>query len=137
MSPRYTRQILIEFATDLLCRAGLEREKASVVADILVEGDLLGHTTHGLQLLAPYLNDLESGGMAKSGEPRILADFPAALSWDGMRLPGPWLTVQAISQAIARARRFGTATVVIRRSHHLACLAAYLERVTEQGMMMS
>ena len=29
----------------------------------------------------------------------------------------------------------GTGTVVIRRSHHIACLAAYLRRVTDRGMM--
>jgi LDH2 family malate/lactate/ureidoglycolate dehydrogenase len=33
------------------------------------------------------------------------------------------------------ARTFGTGTVVIRRSHHIACLAAYLRRVTDQGLL--
>jgi L-lactate dehydrogenase len=31
------------------------------------------------------------------------------------------------------ARETGTGTIVIRRSHHIACLAAYLKRVTDQG----
>jgi len=31
---------------------------------------------------------------------------------------------------MARAKTQGTCTVVIRRSHHIACLAAYLKRVT-------
>ena len=37
----------------------MEADKASVVADILLEADLMGHTTHGLHLLAPYLADIE------------------------------------------------------------------------------
>jgi L-lactate dehydrogenase len=136
MHSRYAASELIAFATALLRAAGLDADKASVVAEILTEGDLLGHTTHGLALLAQYLTELENGRMEKAGEPRIIADFPAAISWDGRRLPGAWLVVRALDVAMARARQQGTCTVVIRRSHHIACLAAYLKRVTDQNLMV-
>jgi LDH2 family malate/lactate/ureidoglycolate dehydrogenase len=136
MTPRHAAPDLIAFATSLLAAAGLDGAKAAGVAEILVEGDLLGHTTHGLALLAAYLGELESGGMNKSGEPGVVADFPAAVTWDGRRLPGPWLLLRALELATARARVTGTCTVVIRRSHHVACLAAYLKRVTDQGLMV-
>jgi L-lactate dehydrogenase len=135
MSRRFPVQDLVTFAAALLGRAGLDREKADTVAEVLVEGDLLGHTTHGLALLAPYLGEIEKSAMAKTGEPRVVADFPAAVTWDGGRLPGPWLTVRALELAIARARQNGLAAVAIRRSHHIACLAAYLRRATDQGLM--
>jgi L-lactate dehydrogenase len=106
------------------------------VAEVLVEGDLLGHDTHGLALLAPYLAEIERGAMATRGDIVVLNDRPAALLWDGGRLPGPWLTQRAVDAAIGRARTHGTATVVIRRSHHIACLAAYLRRATEQGFVL-
>jgi L-lactate dehydrogenase len=133
MADRPTAAALSTFARELLQRAGLENEKATAVADILVEADLLGHTTHGLALLAPYLGEIENGGMTKGGEPLVVADFPAALTWDGRRLPGPWLTVKALETAMARARTQGSCTVAIRRSHHIACLAAYLRPVAEAG----
>jgi len=136
MTARHPALQLTVFATGLLQRAGLDFDKARVVAEILVEADLLGHTTHGLQLLPPYLEELVHDRMAKTGAPRVLTDFPAAVTWDGMNLPGPWLVVQALALAIERARTNGTCTVVIRRSHHIACLAAYLQRVTEQGFMV-
>ncbi|MDE3084355.1 MAG: Ldh family oxidoreductase [Verrucomicrobiota bacterium] len=135
MTPRYSAASLLRFSADLLQRAGLDVEKSAAVAEILVEADLLGHTTHGLQLLAPYLDEIEGGRMAKCGSPRVVADFPAAATWDGQRLPGPWLTLQAISLATKRAKINGTCTVVIRRSHHIACLAAYLKRVADQNLM--
>jgi L-lactate dehydrogenase len=53
-----------------------------------------------------------------------------------MRLPGVWLTAKAIDLALERAKKMGTCTVAIRRSHHIACLAAYLKKVTDQGMMV-
>ncbi len=136
MIPRFPASELRAFATALLQRAGLEPDKAQAVAEILVEGDLLGHTTHGLQLLSLYLTELEKGKMTRAGQPKVIADFPAAVTWDGQRLPGPWLTLQAIALAIERAKTQGTCTLVIRRSHHIACLAAYLKRVTDQGLMI-
>ncbi len=135
-SPRFSAPGLLEFAATLLQRAGMESAKAQATADILLEGDLLGHTTHGLQLLPLYLAEIEKGKMTTTGGYKVLADFPAAITWDGMRLPGPWLTLEAIAAGIARAKTYGTCAVVIRRSHHIACLAAYLKRVTDQGLMI-
>jgi L-lactate dehydrogenase len=73
--------------------------------------------------------------MTKTGEPRVIADFPAAITWDGNRLPGPWLVLRALEIAMARARQNGTCTVAIRRSHHIACLASYLKRATDRGFL--
>src|SRR4051812_17276161 len=115
MSARPTAESLIAFATALLTRAGLDADKARTVAEVLVEADLLGHTTHGLALLSPYLAEIEKGAMTKAGEPIVLSDLPAAVTWDGRRLPGPWLVVRALDLAAARAKINGSCTVVIRR----------------------
>lgn len=127
---------LVDFAARLLAAMDLPRDKAQAVAEVLVDGDLMGHTTHGLALLAPYLKELESGAMTRDGEPAVLSDRPGAVTWDGRRLPGPWLVLRALALATERAARLGTGTVVIRRSHHIACLAAYLKRATDQGLVM-
>jgi len=132
----YKYDDLINFSRALLVRSGLDEDKARAVADILLEGDLLGHTTHGLALLGPYLGELESGSMIKHGEPELISNFPAAITWDGRRLPGPWLVLKAMALAAERAATQGTCTVVIRRSHHIACLATFLKRATDQGLMM-
>jgi LDH2 family malate/lactate/ureidoglycolate dehydrogenase len=132
---RYSADHLLDYADALLRAAGVRADIARDVADVLVTGDLLGHTTHGMALLAPYLAELERDAMAKSGAPRVLNARPAAELWDGGRLPGPWLTLRAMDTAMGMAEKFGTGTVVIRRSHHIACLAAYLLHATRRGMM--
>jgi LDH2 family malate/lactate/ureidoglycolate dehydrogenase len=134
--PRYSAARLTAFAQQLLTAAGLPQDKADAVATVLVEGDLLGHTTHGLALLGPYLGELESGSMEREGSPTLIQDQPAAVTWDGRRLPGPWLVLEAMALATARAKQCGTGSVVIRRSHHIACLAAYHKRATDQGLLM-
>ncbi|MBP8308333.1 MAG: Ldh family oxidoreductase [Burkholderiaceae bacterium] len=133
---RFDAAALVEFAAGLLSRAGMPMEPAQAVAEVLVEGDLLGHDTHGLALLAGYLGELERGAMLAEGEPRVLAERTVAATWDGERLPGPWLVRRAIDWARPRAQMHGSATVVIRRSHHIACLAAYLEPVARAGLLM-
>src|SRR5512142_2476220 len=105
-STTYRAEALIAFATRLLTAAGLAAERADAVASILVEGDLMGHTTHGLALLPGYLAELESGGMAREGEPAVVADAPAAVTWDGGRLPGPWLVLNAKALAAAAPARW-------------------------------
>ena len=136
MASRYDRDTLVAFAATILNKIGVDPEKSQAVAELLVEGDLLGHTTHGLGLLPLYLAEIEAGKMAKTGDKTVVADFPAAVTWDGNRLPGQWLTLQAIDLAISRAKTLGTCTVVIKRSHHIGALAAYLKRVTDQKLMM-
>lgn len=133
--PRFDAGSLRDYANALLRRAGVRDDIARDVADILVEADLMGHTTHGLALLPGYLGELEHGRMKKAGEPRVLHATTAAITWDGERLPGPWLALRALDAALAMATAHGTGTVVIRRSHHIACLAAYLLRATQRGMM--
>jgi LDH2 family malate/lactate/ureidoglycolate dehydrogenase len=51
---RYRADALRGFAQALLERAGTRGDIAVDVAAILVDGDLLGHTTHG-SALGPYL----------------------------------------------------------------------------------
>ena len=135
-TPRHAATALGHFAQTLLERAGLNAGMAGDVAAILVEGDLLGHDTHGLALLAPYLAEIEKGGMAREGRYTRVNGRGASALWDGRRLPGPWLVLRAMEAASAMAREHGTGTVVIRRSHHIACLAAYLKRATDQGLVM-
>ncbi len=133
---RYHAAALTGFALQLLQAAGTELAPAEAVARTLVDGDLLGHDTHGLALLAPYIKEIENGTMTCSGQPAVLSDRGASLLWDGRRLPGPWLVLSGIDTLASRARQYGSATLVIRRSHHIACLATYLMHATDAGFML-
>ena len=132
---RYRAADLVAFARGLFAAAGCDGDKPQVIAEYLVEADLMGHTTHGLQLASGYLGEIEAGAMKTTGAPAAVADRGAAVTWDGGALPGVWLTVRAIDLGIERARTHGACTIAIRRSHHVACLAAFLPRATDRGMM--
>lgn len=136
MPTAYRPQALTDWAKRLLTGRGLASDKAESVAATLVEGDLLGHDTHGLALLGPYARKVDEGVLAKDGTVTLISDFPAAKLWDGNNLPGPWLTHEAVKAASTAAKTYGTATITVRKSGHIACLAAYLEAPARQGFIV-
>jgi L-lactate dehydrogenase len=97
----------------------------------------MGHTTHGLALAPWYLQGIADGVMRREGEPEVLSDRGPAIAWNGRRLPGAWLTSEAVKLACDRAATYGTATVAIADSHHIGCLAAYLTIATDRSYMIS
>jgi hypothetical protein len=86
---RYRAQDLLTWARALLRAAGLPDERAEVVARVLLEGDLLGHTTHGLDLLPGYLQELDEGRMARVGKPETLHDSGPPSPGTGVISPEP------------------------------------------------
>jgi LDH2 family malate/lactate/ureidoglycolate dehydrogenase len=133
---RYAAADLIGFVEALFAAAGCDGDKPAVIAQGLVEADLLGHTTHGLQLAPIYLTELANGTMTAAGEPDVVRDRGVVVVWDGKKLPGVWLAAKAVDLACDRAAKFGIATVTIRKSHHIGCLAAFLQRATDRGLMV-
>jgi LDH2 family malate/lactate/ureidoglycolate dehydrogenase len=133
---RFEVQALVRFATGLFEKVGFSPDKALVTARLLVDADLMGHTTHGLNLAGPYLAEAQKGSMTVAGEPEEIARKAATLTLDGKRLPGLWLTAKAVDEAIAMAKTAGIGAVSIRRSHHIACLATFLPKATEQGLFI-
>jgi L-lactate dehydrogenase len=130
----YDARTLTDFVTAMLSKAGLEEEPAASVARGLVEADLLGHTTHGLALLADYVEEIAKGRMETSGRPTVVHERGAVATWDARRLPGIWTTQLAIAAAVERTARLGLGAVALKRSHHIACLAAFLEEPARQGI---
>ena len=115
----------------------MESEKAKVVCEILMEEDLMGHTTHGLQILISYLKSIEAQTMTLSGTYSILRETPSHLFMDGRFLPGPWLVCEALDWAAGRIQEQGVVSMCITQSHHIAALQAYLPRATQHGWILS
>lgn len=136
MTDRYQAESLIRFATEVLETNGMQQDMAQDVAEVLVEGDLFGHDTHGLALLSPYINVLKQGQMCGTGDIEVVSNRAAVATWDGGYLAGPWLVRRGLDWAQNVAKEYGTATLVIRKSSHIGALAAYLEQPARDGFMV-
>ncbi len=136
MTKRYPVDQLIAFIAEIFCHAGLPSNAAYVVGKILVEGEIMGHTSHGIRLFDRYLKELTHRCMEKNGAPRIIVDNGHFCLWDGRYLPGPWLIDSAMEDAFVRVKKYGIVTFSIRRSHHIAALIAYLMKATDRGLFV-
>ena len=132
----YRHEALQHYAAELLRGVGYPEEPAQVTAAHLVAADVMGHTTHGLALLPPYLTEADEGRTTLTGSHEVVSDGGAVCVWDGGYRPGVWLTAQAVDTAAERAAAHGVGIVSIRRCSHIGCLATYLEAATERGLMV-
>lgn len=133
MSFLYAPEALNRIAREILEATGVPSEPAAAVASGLLQADLYGHRTHGLQLLGDYVEAIEEGGMTRDGAPEVVSSHGAVETWDARRLPGVWTTGLAIDRATVIADQLGLGAVALRRSHHIACLAAFLEEPARAG----
>ena len=132
---RFDRKDLLALALALLVRGGMARDKAEVVAELLVRTDELGVTTHGISMVPYYLPELESGAMRSEGIHDVVRDSGVTQVWDGRYLPGHWLMRQALESAMPRARSHGMTSIAIRRSHHIGCLSTLTRMAADEGLV--
>lgn len=133
----YVHSVLLEFGSKLGEKMGLPPERAKKQAEVLLEADLMGHTTHGFALLPGFLGSIASGAVRTAGEPAIISDRGAAALWDANDLPGTWVMSKAIEDACGRAPKHGVVTFVLRNTAHIAALGAYLREATDRGFTIT
>lgn len=126
---------LIDATARLFTAAGLEKDIAQTVSEILVEAELLGYGTHGLQFIPNYIKNIENGETGRTGEPELLRDGGSTLLFDASGLPGQWATVRALEAAMERLPNYGTVTAVTRNCANNSCLATYAKRAADRGAL--
>ncbi len=136
MSARHDVRRLTRFVASLFEKSGMPADRARTVAGLLIDADMMGHDTHGLNLAPQYLAALAAGEMPATGEPKRLSDTGPVVLWDGHYMSGVWLVDAALDMALPRAREFGMCAVGIRRSGHIACLQSFLGKATDQGFLV-
>ena len=131
----FTKSQLLKFCKSILISLNLDEVKASDTAEILIEADMMGHSTHGARLLPLYIKDIKNGNMRTTGDESILKDTGSCITIDGKNLPGIWLTKKSLRLCSERAKVYGTSTALIKNSHHNGALAAYMLPIVNQGLV--
>ena len=116
-------------------RAGSDAAEARAVADHLIEANLMGHDSHGVIRVAPYIELLRSGKWAANRHVEIVTDAGAVVVVDGGEGLGQVIAKEAIELGTLRARAHGVAVVGVRNSGHMGRIGAWAEQAAAAGLV--
>lgn len=91
---------LTTFVEQLFEKAGADAEVAQVVTQVLLEGELLGHRTHGLNLVSRYIGGMLEGTVkARAQALEQVSHSDVSSVFDGHYLLGPYCVSRALDCA--------------------------------------
>lgn len=135
MSPILAHEKLREFARAVLEQGGSPTAEARLVADHLVDANLLGHDSHGVGMIPTYTWSLKIDALKPAAHARILSDTGTILVVDGCHGYGQVVGPEAMRWAIERAERHHVCVVALRNAHHLGRIGAYAEMAVAAGLV--
>ncbi len=125
-------RVLVE---QLLVALGASAQIARLQADQLIEGDLRGHPSHGVQRLPMLVRRIRNGVADPTTTGEHTWQSRSVLIVDGGRGLGPPVAMVALDSIVARAREEGIAIASISNANHLGMLAPYVERAADAGVI--
>ncbi len=120
-------------ARAVLIALGVPDDEAELVAGSLVEADLRGVDSHGVNLLRVYFDRIRGGEVRPHAELRVLRESGPLIHIDGGLGLGQVAGVFAMDRAVERALEHGVGVATVRESTHLGALGYYTLRAAERG----
>jgi LDH2 family malate/lactate/ureidoglycolate dehydrogenase len=131
--PNIPADRLRSFCEELLTALGLKEGDASQVADTLIEADLRGVHSHGINLVSLYFNRVRTGQIRTNSKWSIVEDRGSTVLMDGGLGFGQIVGVSAADLSVSRAKKHGVAAVSVRELTHLGALGYYTLRAASAG----
>jgi len=122
------------FSETALLTTGMPAADAALVADTLVEADLRGVYSHGIQIMHRYVRGL-SKGLNPTPNVQTVVDAGALAVLDGDCGMGQVVSHKAMELAIEKAEQHGIAAVSVRNSNHHGALAYWGMMAVNRGMI--
>src|SRR5262245_56938974 len=116
-------EALQAWAADVFVRLGLREGDAALVAATLVEADLRGVSSHGVQRMPGYAAGLRRGSIVAQPDIRVITESGWAAVVDGGGGMGQLAAQLGMRLALDRAAEGGHGAVAVRRSSHCGAMA--------------
>ena len=130
-----TAAVLIDWVQQILQAAGADERNAQAVAEHLVDANLCGVDTHGIQHVPGYLNNIRAAEILPTLWPEILKETPASALVSGNWTFGHTAARFAMQLANAKALDQGAAVVSVVEVNHIGRLGYYSEMAAAQGLI--
>ena len=123
---------LRRFCSEVLSKS-IPYEEAEVVADNLVEADLLGFYSHGVSKVTDYLKRMEDGLIEKETKVTVNNQTKTTATFDANNGWGQVVSVQAMNSAIDMALEYGTGFTGVKNSNHFGITSYYTQLAAKRG----
>lgn len=130
-----THSSLRALVKSILEGASAPANEANMVADHLVDANLLGHDSHGVQLVRRYVEHIQGGQCQPGTSVKLINDAGAILQFDGARGFGIKVGGEAMAAAIDRSKTTGVVLMTLRGAHHIGRVGAYAELALRAGLV--
>ena len=131
----FSAEYLNEYCRKVMTAKGVEESCAAAVADMLVDADLTGVSTHGVSRLPIYMERLDKGLVEKKNNIRIIKESPSALAIDAGNTFGAMSAGYAMERCIEKARETGCCFATVKNSNHFGAAAFYTKKAAAAGMI--
>lgn len=128
--------LIEDFVQNIVVKAGIAQEDAKIITDVLVQSDVLGFDTHGVNRLKPiYLERIKEGIINRVSDFEIVKQGPATAVVDGKNSMGQVIAYKAMKLAIEKARIYGMGMVAVRNSNHYGFAGYYPLMAAAENMI--
>ena len=124
-----------QFVQGVLEKNGVPPDNASIVANCLVEADLRGIDSHGINRIPSYMARIRKGVLDPQASPSLTNVTPVVARVDGNNGFGFLAAHTAMESAISMARNFGIGMVSVAHSNHFGMSASFVRQAVDANMM--
>lgn len=124
---------LLSLTRDCFEQLGVPRGDAQTVADVLIDANLHGIPSHGVQRVPIFMQRVRAGLASGTEHVSIVVESGPLCRMDASQALGPASAVKALDHALALAREFGVGFVAIGGSTHFGAAGYYARRAAQAG----
>jgi LDH2 family malate/lactate/ureidoglycolate dehydrogenase len=128
---------LHDIATRIFQAAGSDPEPTAILVDHLIDANLAGHDSHGVQHIPGYVKAMQSGAIQPNARPELLRETPVSALVDGKFTFGQVSTRYGADVTIRKARAGGVAVVGVVRGNHIGRLGTYPTLASREGVFLT
>jgi hydroxycarboxylate dehydrogenase B len=129
-TPDYLRKV----GTDIFIGCGAPPDEAAIVADDLVESNLLGYDSHGIIRCETYVEFVVNKKVLPGAPFRVLKETPVTATVDCGLNFGQVSATKMAEIACEKAAHSGMAYIVCKNGCHVGRLGSYVQKVADRGM---
>jgi len=133
-TPRFAEPMVVQFAADVLTKAGIKPLDAEAAARHLIIADLRGIESHGMARLPSYIGRLREGLIDPHAGISVERELASTLALDGNNALGLLVGPEAMRRTIVKAEESGVCLTTVRGSNHFGIAGAYAVMATETGL---